>query len=80
MRYAVIEVLPVKGLDGFRQAKVQYVACDLCLSSANDCIKAWGYQAGVKGGWMERIEDTPEAFDKRVDELNRYAFKGRDTI
>lgn len=49
-----------------------YVATDLALSSANDAIKAWGYQAGFKGGSMERIEDTIEAFETFKENKIKY--------
>jgi hypothetical protein len=78
MRYAVIEILPPLNPDSLPILK--WVAIDLCLSSTADCIQAWGYQAGQEGGYMEKIEDTQEAFDARQREANLYAFYGHRTI
>ena len=72
MRYAVIELLPPK--DPNDLPIIKWVATDLSLSSANDAIKAWGYQASTKGGYMELIEDTQEAFDTRKRAANEFAF------
>lgn len=64
MRYALVEFF-------FRDGKpvFNWVGTDMSLTSAADAKRAWGYQASFKGGWMEIIEDTQEAFDKWRDDL-----------
>lgn len=69
MRYAVVEFIPDRVNNKHR---IEYVARDLCLSSAHDCLKAWGYQAGMKGGWMDVIEDTIDAFDEYCENKVKY--------
>lgn len=78
MRYAVIEILPPITPDSL--PIVKWVATDLSLSSASDAIRAWNYQTSFKGGWMDRIEDTQEAFDARQHEVNHYAFLSQRTL
>ena len=78
MRYAVIEILPPVNKDSL--PVVKWVATDLSLSSANDAISAWGYQASQKGGYMQRIEDSQEAFDKRKEAANKFAFYSHRTL
>lgn len=45
---------------------------DLSRSSASDLRNAWGYQASYKGGYMEAIEDTEEAFERRKAEALKF--------
>jgi hypothetical protein len=78
MRYAVIEILPPASPDSLPILK--WVATDLSLSSANDAIRAWGYQAGQKGGYMECIEDSQNAFDARKRDANLYSFYSKRTL
>ena len=64
MRYAVMEFCFENDKPVFK-----WVATDLSLSSANDARSAWNYQASRKGGYMEIIEDTQDAFDNRKAEI-----------
>lgn len=68
MRYAVMEFY----FDDNNLPVFAWVATDLSWSSAADAVKAWGYQASFKGGYMEIIEDSQDAFDKRKNEILKF--------
>lgn len=68
MRYAIIEYHGLKP-----NRRMIQVYRDLSLSSANDMVKAWGYQAGYKGGWMSIVKDIDEIINDNIyqTELNK---------
>lgn len=68
MRYAVMEFY----FDANNTPVFKWVATDLSRSSAADAVRAWNYQASMKGGYMEIIEDSQAAFDARKDEILKY--------
>jgi hypothetical protein len=67
MRYGILEFFFLNNMPVF-----QWVARDMSLSSANDAKSAWNYQVGQKGGWMEVIPDTDEAFELKKSEILQF--------
>lgn len=67
MSYAALEFYFESGMPVFKWA-----GTDLSRSSACDLVRAWGYQASQKGGYMEVIEDTQAAFDVRKSEILKF--------
>jgi hypothetical protein len=73
MRYAILEVLPPTTPGG--DARVDVAYRDMALMSANDARRAWNYQLSRQGGWMEVVEDTPEAIEAYTAQMKEFAFK-----